>query len=189
VQPNKPTSVGDTLLPLIPILKIVLPILFVLLVAVLVWWVLRRRRARIAARSRAEEIHESVWSWDLFLAQLKALFWALFGRFFPRRALPKGDQSAQAVIEGGPSVRTIREIYRMLLKRTAKLGYPRHKNETPYEFRQRLDERTPLAEPRLSLITDAYAASRYGGFELDEAEVAQVQGAWAEVEQKWTSPR
>ena len=61
----------------------------------------------------------------------------------------------------------------------------RKKDETPYEFRQRLDAKTPLAQPRLEIITEVYAATRYGGLEPDESEVAQVRGAWAEIEQKW----
>jgi hypothetical protein len=68
-------------------------------------------------------------------------------------------------------------------------GYPRSKNETPYEFQQRLDEKTPLAEPQLVVVTDAYTATRYGGKVPDDAEVTQVRQQWTALEQKWRQPK
>ena len=64
-------------------------------------------------------------------------------------------------------------------------GYPRNKNETPYEFQQRLDEKFPLAEPQLVAVTDAYTATRYGGIVPNEAEVTRVRQEWTTLEQKW----
>ncbi len=182
----KPSTALDTFfIILIPILKVVLPIAFILLLLLLIRWALRRRRVQLVAKRQDEEVRESLWSWSLFWAQLKAFLHALFGRFFSRRSAEVEDQAAPEIIEGGPTARSIREIYRMLLKRAAGRGYAREKDETPYEFEQRLNEKTPLAEPRLEVITEAYATTRYGGFEPDESEVARVRGAWAEVEQKW----
>ena len=181
---HKPPGGPDLLLILIPILEIVLPILLALLLLALIWRILRRRRRTVVAR-RNEDVYESVWSWSLFWKQLKAFLRAFFARFFPHRAAKVEGQTVSEAIESGPGVRSIREIYRVLLKRAAGRGYPRKKDETPYEFRQRLDEQTPLAEPHLELITEVYTATRYGGSEPDETEVARVRGAWAEVEQQW----
>ncbi|HLQ11236.1 MAG TPA: DUF4129 domain-containing protein, partial [Ktedonobacteraceae bacterium] len=174
----------DVILTLIPILKIVIPILFILLVILLIRWAMRRRRVRVVA-SKNEDTHESLWSWALFWTQLKAFLRGLFGRFFARKTAVAGEQAAPEAITGGQAARSVREIYRLLLRRAADRGYPRKKDETPYEFRQRLDAKTPLAQPRLEVITGVYAATRYGGLEPDESEVAQVRGAWAEIEQKW----
>ena len=41
-------------------------------------------------------------------------------------------------------------------------GLARKKDETPHEFRQRLDEHLTLSEPELGQLTDAYMAVRYG---------------------------
>jgi hypothetical protein len=167
------------------VLKIAIPILlFVLAIIVMRWVLRRRRRALVRSQKRTEDLHESLWSWSLFWAQVKALLRMLFGRFFPRKV----TQEAQAAIEeigGEPAARSIREIYRALLKRAATRGYPRKKDETPYEFRQRLDEKIPLVEPQLSVVTNAYNATRYGGMVPAEAEVAHIRQEWTSLEQKW----
>jgi len=184
--PHKPSTALDSFyLILIPILKVALAILFVVMMLLLIRWALRRRRVRIIAQRREDEVRESLWSWSLFWTQLIAFLYALFAFFFPRPKQEMKDQAEAGVIEGGPSARSIREIYRLLLKRAAGRGYERKKDETPFEFRQRLDEKTPLAEPRLETITEAYALTRYGEVEPDASEVARIQGTWAEVEQKW----
>ena len=130
-------------------------------------------------------MHESLWSWSLFWAQFKSLWLALLRRFLPKRAKEVEEQVATEKIEGEPSVRTIREIYRALLRKATQRGYPRKKYETPYEFQQRVDESVPLAEPQLEVITSSYAATRYGGAVPDEAEVAYVRRVWDELNQKW----
>ncbi len=181
---HKPQPTPDLFLVLIPILRIALPILFILGVLLLLRWAMRRRRVRVVENKNQDE-YESVWSWALFWTQLKAFLRGLFGRFFSRKTAAAGTQAAPEAITGGQAARSVREIYRLLLRRAADRGYPRKKDETPYEFRQRLDAKTPLAQPRLEVITGVYAATRYGGLEPDESDVAQVRGAWAEIEQKW----
>jgi len=149
----------------------------------------RRQRVRIIANRRVEELRESLWSWTLFWAQLKALLLSLFRRFFPQRATREEGQASTEAIDTEPTARNIREIYRALLKRAAARGYPRRKDETPYEFRQRLDEKTPLAEPQLTVVTEAYTATRYGAIVPGEAAVAHIQQEWAALEQKWRETR
>ncbi len=180
----RPAPTPDAILTLIPILKVVIPVLLILVALLVIRWALRRRRLRMVANKNQDE-YESLWSWALFWTQLKAFLRGLFGRFFSRKTAAAGEQAAPEAITGGQAARSVREIYRLLLRRAADRGYPRKKDETPYEFRQRLDAKTPLAQPRLEVITGVYAATRYGGLEPDESEVAQVRGAWAEIEQKW----
>jgi hypothetical protein len=145
----------------------------------------RRQRVRIITGRRVEEQRESLWSWKLFWAQFKALLLSLLRRFFPQRASGKEGQASTEAIETEPAARNIREIYRALLKRAAARGYPRKKDETPYEFSQRLDEKTPLAEPQLAVVTEAYTATRYGAIVPSDAEVAHIQQQWATLEQNW----
>ena len=188
VKAHKPQATPDLFLVLIPILRIAVPILFILGLILLIRWAMRRRRVRMVA-SKNEDMYESLWSWGLFWTQLKAFLRGLFGRFFSRKTAAAVEQAAPEAITGGQAARSVREIYRLLLRRAADRGYPRKKDETPYEFRQRLNEKTPLAQPRLELITGVYAATRYGELEPGESEVAQVRGAWAEVEQQWKIDR
>ena len=168
--------------------KILVPILLLLAVFFLLRWALsQRRRIRVGTQRRSLDIHESLWSWSLFWMQLKSFLRGLLQRLFPERATQEEKQEAWEEIRGGePAARTIREIYRALLKKAAYRGYARKKDETPYEFRQRIDEKVPLAEPQLEAITEAYALTRYGGNVPDEAEVAHIRGAWTELDQKWS---
>jgi hypothetical protein len=166
------------------ILKILIPVLLLVAAVLILRWALRRRQ-RVLARSprRAQELHESLWSWLLFWTQFKALLRALFGRFFPQKT-PAEVQSAIEEEQSEPAVRSIREIYRALLKRAAAHGYPRKKDETPYEFKHRLDEKIPLAEPQLASVTTAYSAARYGGIVPAEDELAHIRQEWTTLEQK-----
>lgn len=175
---------------LVPFVKILFPILLAVAAIFFMRWTMRRRqRVRITANRRVEELRESLWSWTLFWAQLKALLLSLFHRFLPQRATREEVQASTELTGTESAGRNIREIYRALLKRAAALGYPRKKDETPYEFRQRLDEKTPLAEPQLAAVTEAYTATRYGAIVPDEAEVAYIQQEWATLEQKWRETR
>ncbi len=172
---------------ILPILSIVLPILFILLLILLIRWTLRRRRrVRNRVNRRNQDVHESLWSWSLFWTQLRAILHALFARFIHRDTTTVSSVVVTKEIQGEPAARSIRQIYRAFLKKAARRGYPRKGFETPYEFKQRLDEKVPLAEPELEVITGAYALTRYGGDAPDEAQLARVRSNWVELDQKWT---
>ncbi len=172
---------------IVPFVRVLIPILLLLAAYLLLRWVLRRRRrTRIKLRKRVMEIHESVWSWRLFLAQLRGLLLAFWHRFFPPRAVAEEEQTLLDDRKAAPTVRNIREMYRAMLKRAAGRGYSRLRIETPYEFQQRLDGRTPLASPHITPITDAYTAIRYGDIVPDEAEVARLRHEWGELERQWS---
>lgn len=188
VPPN-PAHLSPLAPFIIPAVKIILPILLLAAAYFLLRWALRRRRrSRIIAKKRATEIHESVWSWQLFLAQLRNLLLAFWHRLFPPRASVEKEQTLLDDPKAAPAVRTVREMYRAMLKRAAGRGYSRLRIETPYEFQHRLDERTPLASPHIAPVTDAYTAIRYGDIVPDEAEVARVRQAWLALEHQWNTP-
>jgi len=182
VSPPHPVPFAATVLTVIQFL---LPIVLLSLIFILIWWTLRRRRARRRAKRQDQDIHESLWSWSLFWRQFKAFIGALFGRFFARHATIEDSAAVPEEIKGETAARSIREIYRALLKKAASHGYSRKKFETPYEFQQRLDEKVPLAEPQLEVITEAYTLTRYGGDAPDEAQLELVRSTWAELDQKW----
>lgn len=166
--------------------KTFLPLLIVLVLIVLIWLAMRRRRRlRIARNLNSNEIHESVWSWKLFWSQFKAFIVSLFRRVSPAQ---NGEDAGARYLDDLPAeaaARSIREMYRALLKRAAARGYVRRQFETPLEFQQRLDSHEPQDEPQLGLLTEAYALTRYGGIEPDDYELATVSRSWSELEQKW----
>jgi len=172
---------------IIPILSIVLPILFVALMVLLIRWTLHQRpRVRKRVNRRNQDVHESLWSWSLFWMQLRSIIQALFARFIHRDLTTEDGVVKIEEIKGEPAARSIREIYRAFLQKATSHGYPRRRFETPYELKQRLDEKVPLIEPQLELITEAYAFTRYGGEVPDEAQLAQIRTNWIELERKWT---
>src|SRR5579885_87957 len=186
LPPIGPTSPGVVLAA-----KILVPLLIFLILGLLLYVALRRRRRlRLALNLKGGDIHESVWSWQLFLNQLKAFWLGLLRRFFPRN-VPTGGEQAQRAEEGPlpPPVRTIREIYRALLKKAASRGHVRKRDETPYEFRQRLNAHEAHNEPQLGLLTEVYALTRYGGATPAEYELEAARRSWHELEQKWETPR
>lgn len=179
--PSTGVSPGVTLF-----IKILLPLLVLLVLLFLVHMALRRRkRLKIALHRKSGDIHESIWSWQLFWQQFKAFWLAIWRHFFPRNAAEQGEVQAREEIRVPATVRTIREIYRALLKKAATRGHTRRRDETPYEFRQRLHEHEPESEPQLERLTEAYAFTRYGGNIPDESELTGLRDAWNELDRKW----
>lgn len=171
---------------LILAVKILLPLLILLVLFLLLRLALRRRKhLRIALNRKDSDVHENIWSWQLFWSQFKALWWSFLQRLFPQRASSEEQAQRAEEIAGPPAVRTIREIYRALLKKAAARGHARKRDETPHEFRRRLSEHELESEPQLGLLTEAYALTRYGGGVPSEYELATIRGAWNELEQKW----
>ncbi|MDQ2902723.1 MAG: DUF4129 domain-containing protein [Chloroflexota bacterium] len=167
------------------ILAILALLMIIVALGSLVTWTLRRRRTRVVRRRNEDELHESLWSWSLFWTQVKAFLRALLGLLLPHAKAEGQQDVGQQPITGAPAARSVREIYRALLKRAGGRGYPRKREETPNEFQRRLDERTLLAAPELATITEAYTVTRYGEVVPDEAEVARVRGAWSALQQRW----
>jgi hypothetical protein len=168
------------LLLTVAILEAALPLLLILLGGFLIWRLLRRRR--ITLRRRGIDLYESIWSWQLFWQQLNALLAAFWRRLFKKRVQQPPAPSEK--LEGALTVRSIRTMYRELLRWTAERGYPRKKHETPYEFMHRLNTQMPQIEPELGSVTDAYMEVRYGEAIPGETEVARLQEQWTTLQKK-----
>jgi hypothetical protein len=179
----KPSPTPEAVLVTIAILKIILPLLIAGLLLLFIRFALRRRRVTLTRRQEGD-VHESLWSWALFWVQLKALLRAIWQRFFPQRATMEEKATASELIGGEPTARSIREIYRALLRWAASRGYPRKKHETPYEFQTRLSTQLPQTEPELGVVTEVYAATRYGEVVPDEDEVMGIRQMWHHLQQK-----
>ena len=163
-------------------IKIVLPLLVIILVILIVRLLMRRQRIRVTRR--VEEIHESLWSWELFWTQMRAFLRALWLRLFPQLAGETHIQESESDVSIEPTARSIREVYRAMLRWATQHGYPRKKDETPYEFRTRLRTHLPFTEPEVSTVTEAYTAIRYGRVVPSEAEVVRIQQTWQQLQHK-----
>ena len=112
-----------------------------------------------------EEESESLWSWNVFKADLRN-FWSWLFSWLHRRkkiSVPESIPQKQETydISSGKEL-NMRELYRVLLRRGQLIGLPRQKSETAYEYSSRLGEKRPAAVDDLDLLTEAYVAERYG---------------------------
>ena len=183
VQCTKTPSPPSSFDPLLVLaIKILLPILVLVLLILIVRVLLLRRPMRVTRR--LVEIHESLWSWELFLTQIKAFFRALWLRLFPQQTIETQVHESESDASTEPTARSIREVYRAMLHWAAQRGHPRKRDETPYEFRARLRTNLPLVEPEVSVVTEAYTAIRYGRIVPTEADVAHIQQTWQQLHHK-----
>jgi len=170
--------------------KILLPLLILLLPVLLIYLALRRRRRlRRGFPLKGGDLHESVWSWQLFLSQLQAFWRGLLQRLFPPHASPDPEQAMPIPDEQTPGMYSIRQIYRALLHKAASRGYRRKRDETPHEFQERVLAHEPQSKPQLGHLTEAYVLTRYGGIALAEPELEVARRRWQELEESWEKPR
>jgi len=148
-------------------------------------WLTRKKRTRKKRLDQDER--KSLWNWSLFLAQCKALFYALLAFLKLIRHKPEMSESESAgdIYLAPPEIRSIREVYLAFLQEATRQGYPRAKDETPYEFQYRLHEQRPLLEPELEAITEAYTLARYGGNISHMEDITRVKEIWSELNRKW----
>lgn len=177
---------------IIALLVIIVFVLLLIALALYLRWQKLQRQAKQPKKQKAREdeekdedneVHEVIFNWSLFLSQLLALV-ALLNPFRKRSRSGTTDVLDDLLLEE-PMTRSIREIYRALLKKAANHGHARLHDETPYEFWQRLDCEKTLSEPELKLITEAYVLTRYAGDRSSADKVAHVKQMWHELKQKW----
>lgn len=82
----------------------------------------------------------------------------------------------------------VRRLYRALLAWSAAGGCPRRRHQTPHEFLARLCEWAPEARDQLALITEHYAAVRYGNRRPSADVVKALERMWQDVRQMRRKP-
>lgn len=154
------------------ILGIVLPTLGVLLVLLLGYNALKRARAARLWRNPDEQQSESLGS--TFSELLKA---------FLRGGTRSGLEALSQLIPLSRVIAAarIRQIYRQLLRESARLGKAREQAETPLEFLSELQVVFPDCHEELMLITRSYLRVRYGEYPESRHEIEAVEQAWKTV--------
>lgn len=156
----------DRIVPTLNVLRVLLPVLLLLGVALLVLLWLRLRENESGAQDEDEASNVRPENLLDFLRRL-----ARRGRkgglvFQPGRAL---------------AAARIRRVYADLMSLCAKAGSPRMAWLTPLEFLPRAEALFPGCEAELALITRAYLKVRYGEYPENRAEVDEVLRAWRQV--------
>jgi len=73
-----------------------------------------------------------------------------------------------------PAIGPVDRLYRKTLGRLARAGWPRHHNETPREYAERVRAAGLVAGDGFDRLTDRYAAARFGGHVVDADDVAEL---------------
>jgi len=158
------------------------------LLATLVITLLARAISRLGtARASAdiEEVHESVWSWAGFRADLRLLFSLLGRRFRPKRKPPEQrSRGPRWLARDDQGTLSIREIYQRLLWEASRLGMARRRHETPYEYTGRLAQALPEGSQPLGELTEIYIGVRYGDLEAEAAQVSRANRLWRALKPK-----
>ena len=125
-----------------------------------------------------EEINESLWSWNIFGADVKA-----FLKSFTDRLRPGGAHLAPPLASTitEPRYIDIREIYRGLLWEGDRYGYPRARSQTPFEYQSYLESRFDSQKVQLTAITNAYVDNRYGQVPPESDEDLTLVRWWLEL--------
>ncbi len=118
------------------------------------WWSLRQSfQDQIASRRAARKVAEQP---ALRLPHL----------FFPARLPPR---------------EMIRFFYLSAARRAAEAGKPRRPGQTPYEYRESLDEQFPELEPDLEGLTDAFVHARYSSRLVEQERAMAVKLLWQRI--------
>ncbi|MBN1967079.1 MAG: DUF4129 domain-containing protein, partial [Anaerolineae bacterium] len=73
---------------------------------------------------------------------------------------------------------TVRRIYAQMAALAAQRGFPRAPSETPYEYRDALDEAYAGSHTEVALVTEAYVRVHYGEAPESQEALQQVIDAW-----------
>ncbi|WP_162005043.1 DUF4129 domain-containing protein [Dictyobacter vulcani] len=169
------------------VLLIVLIVVFIWVSVIIIRRILNMKRK--AGKTVNADLHESLWSWQLFWTQIKAMLLALWRRWRrPEEAVatPLVDNTDA---EETAVRRDVRAIYRAFLQWSAGRGYARQRDETPFEFKQRLGLPLVSYEPEMQVVTEVYTATRYGQALPDDAEVERMQQNWISLQRKSNEER
>ncbi len=132
------------------------------------------------ARAEVEEVDESLWSWEVFKADLRLFVDVLLQRF--RRKMGQAGVSSLVASRDGEDethgILNIRQIYRRLLREASGCGIMRWRHETPHEFACRLCRALPEGSKQVGELTELYIGVRYGDLEADDQQVTYANSLW-----------
>lgn len=142
------------------------------------------RRERPRPKEALEELHESLggrreFLRDLLLAVLRLLLWFGVQRDRLIRRTPVLRRMGGRDIPG--SDMDVREIYGSLLTESGDAGFPRRREETPFEYLETLATRLPAQQEALERITQDYVRARYGERGVSPEERGVLNRMWREV--------
>jgi MFS family permease len=129
------------------------------------------RRFKTLLEEDVEEMHETIFSFDLLKEQLARLF---------QRTSPAQDseQPPFVLIDGDDPRAQIRRTYQAVLAWATARAMPRAPGMTPNEYLRFMNQALPQHGELLSVITAAYLQARYCPAPVSVARAEEVARAW-----------
>ncbi len=147
------------------------------LVLVVVAISLYRLRARSVEPS--DEVRESVWEG----VQLRTRLGKLLERG-QRQLNSVAKTLSNSYLGRAFAALTIRRIYAHMAFLAAKRGYPRARNETPYDYLPTVKRAFPECWQEVTRITESYVAVHYGELPEREEDLSAVRSAWQRIQRQ-----
>lgn len=167
LQQQSPNTAAPWLLVLLQAFCLVLPVALLGLL-----FLLARRRGR--ATQIANEVRESVLSWDGLASDLRSLFASRRGE--------GGLRAALAALRGNDPAQRIRRSYIRLLLASEAHEHARQATQTPHEFAPSAVGAFPGTEQPVAIITAAYERARYAPETARSAEADRAEQAWRQID-------
>jgi hypothetical protein len=140
-------------------------------------------------RDEIDEVHESLWSWDLFRDDLRLLLRKLQQRFESRRQLKVSPALPAWYLDSFLGILSVRQIYECLLWETSRINMARQYYETPNEYARRLGRTVPGSQELLDEITNLYITARYGDLEIQHGPAVHANDLWKSLRKLLSQPR
>ena len=156
-------------------ITVTIEILVLAAVVAFVLWLIMRSMRRFRAGQEDEgvdEIHESVWSRDLALNQLRSLLRGFGGRRGDGKRTRSFDLNAEPI--------DVRDAYRHLLALGEREGRARLSKESANDYLKRLEAVWANASEPLDDLTRRYLAARYAEESSDE-DVSHARRDWQQL--------
>jgi hypothetical protein len=153
--------------------------ILVILAAIMILLVFRQ--VRRGDTITIDEERSSVWSWQLFLDQLR--------RLLRRGGAGLEATAAEQISHDTSELPEIRLLYRRLLSWGAGHGHARHPSATPLEYAGRLAAVAPALSSALAAVTRGYVDCRYGDKQVDDDTIVVVRAAAEKFRETQETPR
>ena len=167
-------------------------IFWVVLLAIVGYALVRFLRDRVGEPEDGEPAADTLWGrFRTWMRSIWQRWWAWRQGLQDQLALRWSGRSAESPLAARlsrlfflgrlPPREMVRFFYLSAARRAAQAGKPRRSGQTPYEYRDSLDEEFPELEPDLEGLTDAFIQARYASQPVEQKDAMAVKPLWQRV--------
>jgi hypothetical protein len=149
-------------------------IVVVIVTVVIARSVEKNRRRKTETRADYEESRESLWNWSQLFDGLIRTLKRLFGRFITRKLASDTSHEGQISRRQGEQSAAVLKI--------RDIG--RRRNETPYEYADRFNEKALRVSEEMNELTGLYVEVRYGESDAGGDQIEHANKLWREIRER-----